>query len=313
MISWPDGEIRAPDGGEIMREVPQRHVWSSSVWCSKTGLLWRRYYNSQVRTWKWDDKGPMQLVEEADTGRMGIHLEWFVTVEHAIAMAWLLRAPGSTVGVERDLSERLHARHLQWGDGGECHEEEEGPITGEVFRPLKWKCGVVPCDPRYQISNMGRLRSPHTGLVTSGFAYGDTRLAACRGAGLVDLHRAGRRCRDIVVPPRIMMGIDALSTGHDPHDLACEADISEKTAWGYMTQAAQHIPGAELRRLVPRLVSSELWRALRDMQEEGHPLLGARLLDLIEEVMERVSSRGEYAQSDFQMEELRLARLALMA
>ena len=299
-----------------MREVPQRHVWSSSVWCSKTGLLWRRYYNGQLRTWRWEEE-PMPLVEEVvdgeETGRMGIHLEWFVTVEHAIGLAWLRRAPGSTVGVERELGRSLHAKHLRWADGGEGEEEVEGTVAGEVFKPLRYRCGIVPCDERYEISNKGRLRSPHTGLVTSGFACGDTRVAAVRGAGLVDLQRAARLRRDIDVPPRIMMGIDALRTGHDAHDLASEVGVEVKTAWGYMTQGAQHVPASVLRRVVPPLVSADLWSALREMEEEGHPLLGARLLDLIEEVMERVSSRGEYAQSDFQMEELRLARLALMA
>ena len=49
------------------------------------------------------------------------------------------------------------------------------------------------------------------------------------------------------------------------------------------------------------------------MSEEGHPVLGGRLLEFVEEVMERVSSRGEYARSEFQMEQLRLARLAIVA
>mgnify|MGYP007078116873 CR=1 FL=1 len=316
MISWPDGEMRAPGGGERMREVPQRHVWASSVWCSKTGLLWRRYYNGQLGTWHWEEE-PMPLVEEVvdgeETGRMGIHLEWFVTVEHAICLAWRRRAPRSTAGVERELGRPLHVTNLQWADGGERVEEEEDRIAGEVFKPLRWKVGIVPCDEHYEISNRGRLRSPHTGLVTSGVAYGDTRLAAVRGAGLVDLHRAARLCRDIVVPPRIMMAIDALHTGHDAYDLAQEAGVEVGTAWGYMSQGAQHMPASELRRLVPRLVSSDLWRVLQDMSDEGHPLLGGRLLDLVEEVMERVSSRGEYARSEFRMEQLRLARLATMA
>ena len=62
----------------------------------------------------------------------------------------------------------------------ECAEElEDGEsIPGEKWKPLRWSCGLIPCDGRYKISSRARLWSPHTRTVTSGFWFDDDRWAA---------------------------------------------------------------------------------------------------------------------------------------
>eukprot|EP00966_Prymnesium_polylepis_P002582 59445-Prymnesium_polylepis.1 len=105
-------------------------------------------------------------------------------------MAWLHRAPEGSNEVREKVSVHLadgsdassvagpRVESLEWVDG----EEPDGrPIKGEKWKPLRWRCGIVPCDARYQISHHGRLKSPFTNAVTSGAAWGGTRWAAVRG------------------------------------------------------------------------------------------------------------------------------------
>ena len=90
-------------------------------------------------------------------------------------------------------------------------------------------------------------------------------------------------------------------------------DLGERTAWQYMTRGAQVVPGEELRPIVRRLVSRDLWAVLRALEDEGSPVLGGKLSDVMEEVLDRVLAMGPFLNSSFQCDELRLARLALSA
>ena len=66
MIDWPDGEARAPSN-ETMRQIPQPYgTWATQTWISRTGTVWKRYYNFQLGRWHWDD-GPTELILEDDT------------------------------------------------------------------------------------------------------------------------------------------------------------------------------------------------------------------------------------------------------
>ena len=48
MIRWCDGIDKLPDGSPC-RQLPQKHVWSSTVWVNPNGVLWRRFYNPITR------------------------------------------------------------------------------------------------------------------------------------------------------------------------------------------------------------------------------------------------------------------------
>ena len=73
MIRWCDGVDTLPDGSPC-RQIPQKHVWSSTVWCSADGLLWRRFYNPVTRRWRWEEEPCALTIDEE--GRVGYHLEW---------------------------------------------------------------------------------------------------------------------------------------------------------------------------------------------------------------------------------------------
>ena len=47
MIRCADGVARSPDGEEV-RQVPQRHVWTTQTWISRSGSVWKRYYNAPL-------------------------------------------------------------------------------------------------------------------------------------------------------------------------------------------------------------------------------------------------------------------------
>ena len=68
---------------------------------------------------------------------------------------------------------------------------------------------------------------------------------------------------------------------------------------------------AELLRTVPQLVSRDLWSVLRSMSEDQRPEMGGKLTELSEVVKEALSSKGEFRTSEFQMGQLRLARLTI--
>ena len=64
-----------------------------------------------------------------------------------------------------------------------------------------------------------------------------------------------------------------------------------------MTRGAHVVPGVELRPIVRRLVSRDLWAVLRALQDEGNPVLGGKLSDVMEEVLDRVLAMGPFLNS----------------
>ena len=284
---WRDGLSKGPDG--VCRQIPQRAVWTSGVWITKEGRARRRWYNLSTRTWHWDpDLLPYVFRED----RVGLHVDGWISIERAIALAWRRRAPDSS---SRVLAfEPLSADNMRW-----AQEETEGFDEGrEAWRPLRWHCGAVRCDPRYLISNRGRLRSPHSGEITRGFWFADRRWAAVKGAGLVDLSSASGFGRT-PLPAYLAQAADALLAGAHPRDLAAAALVQESTAWTYFCRAAEQLAVCDLQRLVPALVSKELWRTLQALR--GTPVLGASLKELAD-ALQFVRPFGQ----------LRLARMAVV-
>ena len=237
-------------------------------------------------------------------------LEWYIPIETAIAMAWRQRAPGSKAGVRQlpNRSPRLHAKLLRWGKE-ELVEEEPTMLEGEVWKPLKWRCGVVPCDGLgYHVSDHGRLRNPK-GLVTKGFAYGGRRWAAVRNAGLVDLHAAARLQPKSTPPPAIQLALDALLTNHTPRSLCDLNGISLATSWSYFSQAAPYAKPKKLATVWRALVDTDLLDALDIVR--GDPRFGGALNDLMPLVMQHIPQSSAFRESECPMGELRFARLCM--
>lgn len=309
-IVWPHGLEKGPDGW--CREIPQRFTWTSSCWCTKYGVVRRRYYNSRTGVWTWDEN-PLEMIINDESGRPGFHLQWWVPIDRCICLAWCHRHEDSKNTTYLKPGKPCTTKHLLWETADT--NIEEGEIEGEVWKPLKgvfsWSCGIVKCDPRYMISSLGRLKAPD-GAVTRGFYYDGRRWAACRGAGLIDLTTCARlRENAVYLPARIMQAINAIGAGMTPIDFAMEISVQESTAWSYFTRGAQFMNTSELLRTVPQLVSRDVWGILRSMGEDQLSEMGGKLTDLYEVVIRGLSSKGEFRSSEFQMGQLRLARLTI--
>ena len=101
-----------------MRQIPQSlPVWSSSLWISKVGDVFRRYFNISTKLWHFDDT-PVELIESS--GRVGLKVDnRFVTQDLLIALAWRRMAPHSNERAHSIADDAaLDARYLRF-------EEEE--------------------------------------------------------------------------------------------------------------------------------------------------------------------------------------------
>ena len=315
LVSWRDGLVRGPDGP--CRQIPQHYVWSSSVWITKAGDARRRHYNGVTRTWAWDDE-PLPIAFDDASGRIGYVVDHWISRERAIALAWLHRDPQSSWhltddGIEIELEGQRRRRGLPmaWKRGEVVEGEPTTSLPREQWRKLKWRCGLAPAPPGYMSSSLGRLRSPR-GDVTRGLFFAGDRYAAVKGCGLVNLTvAAGLAPRTLRLSPTLYHAAQALMTGRDAQELALVLDVVEATAWTYLCCAAAHVPGDNLRPRARRLVAPDLWRALGAMH--GDARLGGPLAELMPVVLKKVKRGGTFRRSQFQWEQLRLARLALLA
>ena len=287
ILTWRDGIEVAPDG-EPAREFVQRRVWSSSVWITRSGAAYRRYYNPHTQSVTWQ---LMPLAEDAE-GALGYHIHGLVPLARAIARAWL-HGSGPVFHVEGEPLDVMNVTFTKEEEAVVALDDEE-----ETWRPLRWACGLVPCPNGYHISSLGRLRSPQ-GEATYGFAALGTRWAAVKGAGLVDLHAAAGLARaEVHVPPRVYEAYLALVGGDAPEEHARRVGISVKVAWDYYNLAAPLVP--RLRSYVEHLVTPNLWSVLDALR--GTSVLGGPLKKLRDTAQEHL---------DVSFEELRLARTAL--
>ena len=297
MITWYDGIEETPSGPA--RELVQHDTWSSSVWITQEGEVWRRYYNPVSQTFAWEDI-PYSLDHETQS-RLGLPLlsRW-MSVETAIATAWLHRAPGSRAYIRILDPSNPTLPNLQWGEPE--IDPEAGDFGGEEWAPLRWRCGQIPCNVRYQISSHGRLRNPK-GEVTRGFAALGSRWAACKGSGLVNLLQASGLMRaEITLPERIYLAYNSLSSSLPVEDHAKRHKLTWKTASQYYCLAAPYVHD---RRLYAKpLVSHDLWKCL-ETTLRGDPILGGPLKELHPVVTELLGR-------DVSMEELRFARTCVL-
>lgn len=146
---------------------------------------------------------------------------------------------------------------IEWKEGEE--DPERGVEGGEEWKPLIWRCGLAPCDQRYRISSQGRLFSPHTGKKTKGFYARDTRWAAVRGAGLVDLLAAASLSREERVPPRVFEAYTCICSGLGVEEYARQMRVSREVAWSHYNLAAHLVqPKREEECLLRRVEGTPL-------------------------------------------------------
>ena len=260
-MQWcPSGIEQNEDG--VVREVPTRHVWASSMWIAQDGVARRKWWNPVERRWHWDAE-PLPLI--VVDGRAGMHAPGWMSLERAICMAWRLRAPESVHSIDEvvrvrlvdtsddnvgSVDEGMSASTLRWV---EEEEEEDGALEGETWKPLKGRVGAVPIGKGYSISSKGRLRDMR-GRVTRGAVAFGWRWAAVAGAGLVDLYEAAGLDGGIPLPLSIRQARGAILSNATPADLARHTEIFLSTARSYFCRAAVHVEGATLRLRVRGLV-----------------------------------------------------------
>jgi hypothetical protein len=310
---WPSGVEQNVDG--VVREVPVRHVWASSVWITQEGVARRKWWNPVERRWHWDAETlPLIVVD----GRAGIHAPGWMSLERAICMAWRLRAPESVHSIDEvvrvrlvdtvgdddasSVDEGMSASTLRWAEEEE-EEEEERTLPKETWKPLRWRVGAVPVGKGYSISSQGRLRDLRGRVTRGAWAFG-RRWAAVAGAGLVDLYEAAGMDGGIPLPLSIRQARGAILANATPLELARAVGISEGTAWSYFCRAAVHVDGATLRLRARALVDLSIWEAVQRLR--GQSVLGGSLSDLWEAVAPRLPPRVR--RDAHAMSMLRLAR-----
>ena len=129
----------------------------------------------------------------------------------------------------------------------------------------------------------------------------------------MDLFAAAKLRNVLTVPPRIRTTLDALMSGHTPFELASALGIAEDSAWAYAWQTGQFIPPKQLWEIARNIVSPDLLEVLQNMEAQDHPLLSARLTELIMEVEEALTEDSDFYQEDCQLGMLRFARMVLQA
>ena len=315
LISWKDGLLVSPTGAR-MRQVPTKHVWTSTLHCSEDGELWRRHYDVLTGTWRWDDQ-PTQLAMEDATGCMGLRVDCvFRPLATLIALAWHHRAPETQARVEVAEGEPLDVSSVRWKESESNQEEFEGVMPGETFKPLRWSCGIVSVPPGYEISNKGRLRKGDR--ITSGFFFhgtcGPTRLAAVRDCGLVDLHLAAKLMPPALeLKPCLMKAFDAMMCNLTPSQFANQTGVQLDTAWNYFRQVAVYVPKSKLKLLGEALTARDLWRLLWHMRERDDPELTDKLTILMERAKGELDDNGPFARRDWAYGELGFARMCVVA
>ena len=311
LITWKYGLERAPDGNKV-RQIPTRHVWSSSLWISRDAVAWRMYFNPISQKWNWSDKPQPYVLDHENETRLGLHLlDQWTPLSTAVCLAWKHRIPGSPTKTTIEPGFTVHTDHVQWVEPGT--NKEVGFMEDEVWSPLKYRCGIRNCPQSYKISNRGRLKSP-TGQVTAGFYFGDSMWAAVKGAGLVDLLVAsGTKPNVHHIRPYMRLAMDCIMTGHTPTDLSKDAGVEISTAWSYFTQSAPFLKPWDLQRVGPNLISRDVWSILHLMQSENDSRLGGSLKDLLPVIEQRISPDSEFIKNQYKLSELRFARLCVEA
>ena len=314
IIKWKIGLINGPDGPS--RQIVEQYPWRTGLFITRDGICRRRYFNCAVGKWEWD-ANPRECYMEQESGKMGFFIrdQSFISVERAIALAWRHRAPESSPHVVCDGD--VISRNVHWEEEESNSEEEH--IEGETWRSIRYNIGVVAVDPRYFISNYGRLRSP-VGDLTSGFWHsnfgtpGGTRYAATN-AGLLNLHIVAKLIPGHVYLPRCKVNacIAMIDGAQTPAQYAARHGIATTTAWCYLNQVAIHAPPRKVKAAAQRLVAFDCWTVLKQMYLNEDPTFDSQLSSLHEELVESLSRSGDFRglDKDAQFHHIRLAKISI--
>ena len=137
---------------------------------------------------------------------------------------------------------------------------------------------------------------------------------AAANCGLIDLTTAsGRRKHSLDVKPVIRQAADCFCSGETPEQYAIDTGVEVGSAWTYFCQAAAKVHPEDVKKLVPPLISRDLWKVLKKLHRAGDPILGGKLNDLLVRVDQELPVGCEFRRSEQQIAQLRLGRLALQA
>lgn len=309
---------------EEMREVPNKKLWWDAVYfVSETGMLRRRYYNPMMRTWVWGDAITPRFVRD----RLGYRINGqFHTIEQAIALAWVKRRIATKHlcrVVLKDPREGVIAYNLKYADeddcesGSESSEDEEG-VQDEVWKDLKCKIGIVPCEnAQMQVSNLGRVRSAdgtiHCGTVGAGLS----RFVRVSNVGLIPIDATkalfdGSRYEK--PPPRIRNILILLKhCDLSIEMLAQRLKIKESTAWLYVTQGMRYVSTQSAQHYLRKLLqkSHPLEHALRNIFLRQPHLLTSRLTPLVGIVNREMAADPDWPCNRFRFAEVAALRMQM--
>lgn len=311
MISWPSGVEDGPDG-LAMREVPTTSI-SSSLWISEEGAVRRRFYNPVSRIWVWKKELESPMLSEKN--QVCININGRMTpLSVAIALAWVKRRRNCVrrVPLFREDTE-IVAHNLKWhSDDGSSESDDDSCFSehsDEAWEPFEATGKIIRGTTGYKISSRGRLKSPQGSVTRGHWLDATTRVAAVRNVGIVNLQTLQSlqdRAFSKVLPLHIESAALALLEGLTPSDFAKSKNISQSTAWSYMSVAVSYLEPPELAlECVEVIVGAELLAFLKSLSDEKNEILGHSLTRLAE-------LAGNFVKCSFSMAELRLARAAVI-
>ena len=309
MVAWKVG-IRKKDG-ILYRQVPTRFSWSSTLWVSRSGACYRRYYNPFSNTWRFMRTPQKYILDEA-SGRIGLHIEQqWVPVTTVIALAWKHnRAPGSAKKTILKDGKSPIARHIQWEKSSTNQTQKD--MKDEVWSALNHRVGIFNCPTNFQISSRGRLMSP-SGVKTAGFYFNDSFVASC-GDVMVDLLVASKlKPPYIHVSPHLSRAADCLLAGGSPHTLSKDVGLSLQTAHTYFTQVAGMMHASDLHRVVPNLIPRDVWSALHKLHRQRDDRLGGSLSELLPAVETLMRKKSSFHKNEYKWAILRLGRMCVVS
>ena len=117
---------------KLFRQVPVKHVWSSTLWISRDGECFRRFYNPIAHAWTWSDDAQCIVLDEH--GRAGLQiLNQWTPLTTVIALAWIPRKPGSPMRTRLVADgARPIAKNIRWLEMAE-HRPEPRRLKDETW------------------------------------------------------------------------------------------------------------------------------------------------------------------------------------
>lgn len=311
---------------ETFREIPSPKLWwNSAYWINETGTLRKRFYNPRTKEWVWGDI--VNPISRKDRVGYCLHGQ-FRSVEQAIALAWVRRkAPMRRMRRVslRDPTAGVIAYNLFYcdEDGASSEEEEEEEpqedLPDEEWRHFKCKLGVVECrSTGFQVSSMGRIRSPD-GVITRGVAaLGLSRYCQIPSIGFIPIQATQKLFGDKRYdspPPRIRNLLILLKNSDDStiDSLSKRLRLKDSSVWTYVNHAMRYVSTETARDILMKLLQKQA--PLCDVVEHvinRQPLfLTSRLKPLVEIVSHELAADPDWKCNPFRYSEVAALKMLL--